>query len=427
MRDLRLSRMVFMATLALLVGSTCEVSFVYAQQLRELKLFEGGTESVVLVVNAALANKISLDQFAKDLGKQGYTVYEKPFGLTKLPELAIETQSLVTTPPAIRSYLAGLYHRTRGHLVGAILIGDLPHAYQFVTLVSSNPKIPSLSEEVISFQYYADLDGIFESSPGYKSPGNRPFSYDVHSGSMDWEIWIGVLPPYKGDLTRTAKAINEYFAKNHAYREGKGNLPRSFLEVNEFYKPTNLEEHNFFLHSLGDGPVAWTPFSNAPSALLYFDSPLWKQTVDQGYSDLSAGVADFTVVDAHGSWLSSGKLDIGWVEKNWIRTFFYWSNGCATGDLDHPVNFLTAVLYSPTSMVLVAKGTTNNSGGMGTNKNGFFGHNIAATLSTGRSFGQAIINHVNVPLLNGFAESREFHFGTAVVLGDPTLQLRLKE
>src|SRR5262249_35424631 len=152
-----------------------------------------------------------------------------------------------------------------------------------------------------------------------------------------------------------------------------------------------------------------------------------KLTVDKGYADLSAGVADFTVVDTHGTWRSSGKLDLGWVERNPIRTVFYWNNGCAVGDLDHADNFLAAGLYSPRSTVLVAKGTTNNSGGMGTNKNGFFGHNVATAMAEGKSFGQAILSHVNVPLLEPWNQSRELHFATPVILGDPTLRLRDKK
>jgi hypothetical protein len=132
-------------------------------------------------------------------------------------------------------------------------------------------------------------------------------------------------------------------------------------------------------------------------------------------------------VGTHGTWRSSGKLDLAWAEKNPIRTVFYWNNACAVGDLDHPDNFLTAVLYNPKSMVLVAKGTTNNSGGMGTNKNGFFGHNIATTMSEDKSFGQAILDHVNVPLLEPWDKDRELHFATSVILGDPTLRLRNKK
>lgn len=48
----------------------------------------------------------------------------------------------------------------------------------------------------------------------------------------------------------------------------------------------------------------------------------------------------------------------------------------------------------------------------------------ATAMSRRMSLGEAILSHVNVPLINPWAESREFHFATAIILGDPTLRLR---
>jgi hypothetical protein len=61
---------------------------------------------------------------------------------------------------------------------------------------------------------------------------------------------------------------------------------------------------------------------------------------------------------------------------------------------------------------------------MGTNSDGFFGHNIATALDAGASIGDAVVGHVNVPLVYPWDGSREFHFATPVLLGDPTLRLR---
>ena len=107
-----------------------------------------------------------------------------------------------------------------------------------------------------------------------------------------------------------------------------------------------------------------------------------------------------------------------------MQTIFFWSNGCATGNLDVPDNFLVSMLYSPTSSVLVAKGTTNNSGGMGNNQNGFFGRNVATAMAEGKGMGDGLLYHVNTPLIYPWSDAREFHFGTPVLLGDPTLTLR---
>ena len=398
-----------------LLGTTTQSPAAGQSQLAERKLVEGGAPSVVLLVSSDLVRSIrpGLDQLATDIGKDGYTVYEKSF---RSP-----------TPLEVRSYLANLYERTEKKLAGAILIGDLPRAYQSVKMTSSNPKFPSKTYEVLSFQYYADLDGGFRSSPDYSSQGRHRFSYDIHEGNLNWEIWVGVLPGYKDDFALTVKALNAYFAKNHAYREGTSKLPRGFLEISEHFKPADAESHASTLKNIRDGQYSWTPFSTAETARIYFDSASQGLTVAQGYADLSEGVADFTVTGTHGNWRSSGQINIEWVEKYPLRTAFFWTNGCAAGDLDHADNFLTAVLYSPKSMAVVAKGTTNDSGGMGTNKSGFFGHNVATSMSSGTSFGKAILDHVNVPLIYPWSEDREFHFATAVILGDPTLRLRRKD
>jgi len=357
-----------------------------------------GDRTVAIIVDPLLVAPIraSLDQFEEDLCASGY--------------VTVESQEDFPNPQELRSYLAGLNGQPGPALAGAILIGDIPHAYQWVILNSTNPDIPSTLEEVISFQYYADLDGVFDKSPDYVSPGGHEFSFDIHSGAYDWEIWVGVLPYYKGNLGFTIEALNRYFAKNHAYRSGFLKRPSTFLQISELQQ--NVDSLRF-------GTYTWSPFSIEPSARLYAGD------VAAGYLDLVNGTSDFTVLDAHGYWGASGQLSIADVEENPVKTVMFWSSGCSIGNLDYPDNFLTSIVYSPTSDVLIAKGTTNNSGGMGNNLNGFYGHNIATAISEGASFGDAVLSHVNVPLLVPWANSREFEYGTPVFIGDPSLKREL--
>lgn len=368
-----------------------------------------GSRSVALLVDPALLQTIQtkLQRFKQDLCAAGYDTVQHGSGFAD--------------PAALRRYLQSLYNTSSGKLAGAILIGNMPHAYQWVKLVPMNPAIPPSAEEVISFQYYADLDGTFTKSAGYSSPGGHQYSYDVHIGSVGWEIWVGVLPTYKRDLLRTAEAINRYLDKNHAYRTGKLTQPNVFLEVDEHASANTIADYNSTMADMRSGTYSWTPYSNSVGARLYFNSPPAGLSVQQGYADLRAGMADFTVTDTHGSWAASGQLTISAVESGPVGTVFFWSNGCATGNLDYWDNFLTSVLYSPTSDVLIAKGTTNDSGGMGNNGNGFFGHNIATALASGASFGHAILSHVNVPLVAPWSGDREYHYASVVILGDPTL------
>lgn len=366
----------------------------------------GCRPTVAIVVDPALDAPTSTTrtQFRNDLHAAGYNV--------------VETVSPFADPVAVRGFLQGLSER---RLRGAILIGDIPKAYQYVEFIPANPALPATTEEVISYQFYSDLDGTFTATPGYVSPGGHAYSYDVHGGNVDWEIWVGVLPLYEGDYEATAVAINRYFTRNHLYRTTGTAIPRAFLEVNEHQSATTMAEHAALLADLQSGPYSWTPWSSAAGAEFFFDSPPAGLTVAQGYVALSSGVADFFHGAAHGSWAAHGQLDIPWAETNPIRTLFFWSDGCAVGDLDQPQNVLTTLLYSTTSEVLVAKGTTNNSGGLGTNTDGFFGHNIATGMEAGKGIGAALVDHVNVPLIWPWSTDREFHYATALLLGDPTL------
>lgn len=375
-----------------------EIGGINTQHDVQSPTFSCGNHSVVLVIDLLLVEPIRayLDQFEADLCDAGYNTIENSAGFAD--------------PAELRSYLQQLHDQPEINPTGAILIGDIPYAYQWVEMTFANPDLDPLREEVISFQYYSDLNGIFAKSPDYVSPGGHEFSFDLHSGEVDWELWVGVLPYYKGNLESTIDALERYFTKNHSFRTGLLSRPNVFLQISE------LQNDVEYLRS---GKYVWTPFATMDNARLYAGD------VSGGYADLEAGVAKFTVVAAHGYWGASGQLSIADVETNPVKSILFWSSGCSIGNLDYDDNFLTSILYSSTSEVLVAKGTTNNAGGMGTNENGFYGHNIATALSNGASLGDAILNHVNVPLIYPWSDNREVHFATPVVLGDPTLKFEL--
>ena len=372
---------------------------------------DGVMPVVAVVVDPQLEPAIreQLRRFEADYCYRGYAV--------------IERATKFASPPELRQYLAGLLTSTSNRLAGAVFVGDFPHAYQWVTSKSSNPSIPSTSEEALSLQYYQDLTGAFSASPGYVSPGGHAYSYDLHIGDVDWEIWVGVLPGYGPTLQEAATNLVRYFDKHHAFVLNGSQLPRAFLQVSEFYSATNIAEYTTFRGWMLNGQYAWTPFSTESGAKIYFDAPVAALSAAQGYTALSGGVADFAVLDAHGYWGASGAFTVARLRSEGVRAYFLWSNGCAVGNLDQPVNWLSEAIYAPSSMVLSAKGTTNNSGGMGTNAAGFFGHNVAQAMANGASVGDALKTHANVPLIFPWSESREFHMGTSVLLGDPTLEL----
>ena len=365
---------------------------------------------VALLVDPRLLGGIraGLDSFEADLCAGGYGVVERTLDQP--------------APPDVRAYLADLFARTAQKLEGAIFIGRTPYAYQSVAFMSGDPGATPRPQEVISFQYYSDLDGEFSASPEYRSPGGHEYSFDVHAGDTDWEIWTAVLPLYRDDETQTVAAVNRYFEKNRRHRSGQSGIPEGFLMITEHYVAKTAAEQANFLNVLRTGQYAWTPLSTAPNASFYFDGPT--VSVEAGYAAMSDGAADLTVVEAHGDYTMSGRISREWVRDHPVRTLVFWTGACSVGNLDYPENFLTEIVYNPTSEVLVGYGSTNDSGGVGTNREGFYGHNIAVRVAAGKNLGQAFLGHVNVPLIPPWDASREYHFALSVFIGDPTLRLR---
>jgi hypothetical protein len=136
-----------------------------------------------------------------------------------------------------------------------------PRAYQWVTSRSSNPSFPATSDEVISYQYYSDLDGVFDSSPTYRFPWRPQLVLRSAHGEVNWEIWTSVLPLYRDSVGLTIQALNRYFAKNLAYRTTPRTIPRAFLQVSEHWDAKTLAEQETFMAQMRDGQFSWTPFS----------------------------------------------------------------------------------------------------------------------------------------------------------------------
>jgi hypothetical protein len=367
---------------------------------------------VVLVVDPELRAGIAerLERFEQDLCAAGYFVFER--------------RSNFATPPELRAYLADLRTRTAKRLQGAYLIGHYPFAYQWVFLKSANPKIPDVKEEVITSQYYEDVDGTFSRSASYMHPKHE-YSWDVHSGNVDWELWVAVLPRFGRDqVGSSVEAINRYFDRNHAFRTGQLTLPRAFMYISELNAAATKTAYGTIKDAFTTGQYAWTPLSAQKSARIYFDSTDPPLSVDQGYDDLTQGVADITILGAHGTWLASGKLTIDWLSAHDVKTFVLWSDACATAVPDRLDHFMDVALYSPTSTLLLAKGAASDASGLGTNKNGFYGHNIAAAIAAGKTVGDGLLAHVNVPLVSPWSDAREFLLAVPILLGDPTIRLR---
>ena len=138
----------------------------------------------------------ALNQYLLDVRAQGYT-----------PTL---TTTAFANAAALRTHLANRYN-TDG-LAGAVFVGDVPVA-QYEIAAHTDWAAETFPIEL----FFQDLDGTW-------TDGNGDGKYDDHTGETAPEIFVGRMVTSK--LTglhsgRTeAGLLNDYFAKNHAYRRG---------------------------------------------------------------------------------------------------------------------------------------------------------------------------------------------------------------
>ena len=171
--------------------------------------------NVAVVVEQGLytggAISAGLTQYLADITAQGYN--------------PILTTNFTTdsAPADLRTHLANQY-ATQG-LAGAVFVGHLP-----VATVYTAGSGDISGEFHPSDLYYTDLDGSWTSSGAH---GYLPDTHTDGSGNVGPEIWLGILTTWNLTLLhpgRTeASLLNDYFAKNHAYRTGAVIVPRTGL------------------------------------------------------------------------------------------------------------------------------------------------------------------------------------------------------
>jgi hypothetical protein len=362
----------------------------------------------------------SLDQWYADLCNDGYNT--------------IEQVNTFANPPEIRLWLQNL-HRG-GSLKGVMLVGDIPHIYQWLEWPGTWYSDP-LYYEAASYEYYSDLDGTFSASPGYHSPVHHAYSFDQHTGNIGWELWVGELPMVgKKDpasmVGRTVEAINRYFAKNHQYRTGQYALQPNYMAFEENYGDVTDQSYPYYIQSMTTGTLSWMPMSNAPDARLYMNitDPAKQQkygyTDTQYLQDLAEGKADFFVHMGHGSYTGMGFVTTDYVQSHPIQTAFYMFGGCDVAQPPEEVgmndNILTEVLYSPLSRVILTQGNKSFGGNLwAANMEGDYGDVVAAMLANGASFGEGMVK-----FSNGAPDPQAFKapiLPSLATMGDPTLQL----
>jgi hypothetical protein len=157
---------------------------------------------IVIIVNDSLYPRIqgAISQYVQDLANEAYS-----------------TQLITTmggTPEDIRNLLIA---QVPNDLIGAVMIGDLAIAWW---------EESSYGEDYPIDLFFTDLNGSWTDT-------NSNGKYDLHTGSVEPDIWVGRLYASRLTYDNEARLINNYFNVNHQYRTGALSLPDKGLVYNE--------------------------------------------------------------------------------------------------------------------------------------------------------------------------------------------------
>jgi hypothetical protein len=334
---------------------------------RTVSLDAAGPEAdkVVLLVEEALNDGITdaLATFRTDLENEGYTV-----------EVWLIDGG---TAADIRSDLIAEYSEG---LTGAICIGDIPTGW-----------VDCGDGEYPVDVYLMDMNGTWTDSD---SDG----LYESYSGGAP-EIWVGRLTPTFLTFGGSAALLNDYFARDHAYRTGALTLPDRALAYEEAF--TGLTGY----------------LGNLYSTVVLRNDPVGT-CADDFKQELLAGYEWVHLISHSSPWGSSfhtgappqgaGTLNNLEVPPLDPHAFFYVLNCCSNGRWTEVDNLANSYIWCDTyGLAVLAQAKVDYT-------NDF--QEYYQTLASGSCLGEAF----RVWLGNNM-----YMEDGAVLLGDPTLRPRL--
>ena len=318
---------------------------------------------VVLVVDGGVYDGISasLATFQADLESEGY---------------AVEIWQVAGgSAEDLRSDLQDEY--TAGGLDGAILIGDIPAGWQ------DN----GYGEYPVDL-FLMDMNGTWTDSDGdglYESNSNE-----------GPEIWVGRLTPTYITAGSSVELLNNYFAKNHAYRMGTLTLPDRALAYEEAFTGLTGYLNNLY----GD-----VTLKNSPSGT----------NADDFREELLNGYEWVHLISHSSPWGSSfhtgapsgggGTFDYFEVNPLDPHAFFYVLNCCSNGrwtEVDNLANgYIWCESYGLAALAQTKVDYTNDF------------QEYYSALAGGSNLGDAYVSWLGNNLYNEDG---------AVLFGDPTLK-----
>lgn len=320
-------------------------------------------EKVVLLVEEEINSDIStsLSTFQADLEAEGYVV-----------EIWLISGG---TAADIRNDLKTEY--TSGDLVGAICIGDIPTGWMDTGF--GEYPVDVFLMDMNGTWNDPDSDGLYESASN-EGP----------------EIWVGRLTPNYMTYGGASEMLNDYFAKNHAYRTGTLFLPDRGLGYEEAF--TGLTQYLDLLY-----PVVVT--KNDP---LGTNADDFKAELMNGYewvhliSHSSPWGSSFHDGSSGGTFNNFEVLPLD------PHAFFYVLNCCSNGRWTEVDNIANSYIWSDSYGLAVLAQTR-------VDYTNYF-QAYYQSLASGNCLGAAY---------RTWLEANMYYARAAVLLGDPTLKPRM--
>jgi len=378
-----------------IVGGTEVKSYVTSDKAVDVELVSQPTGTnltsliILVFVNSTIYDDIkgSLDQYRQDLKNSGF-------------EDAIILNWSEPNASRIRETLQQFY--SNNSLAGTLLIGDLPAAEFEMFTEWDYERFPT-------DLYYMDLDGDWIDN-------DNDGVYDEHTGKMKVapEIWVGRIKASNLGGNDEVSLINNYFNKNHGYRNDVPSLPRRALIYidDDWVNFANMDENSLKLLYNETTVVTDKATTNADD---------YKERLRQGY--------EWVHLRSHGTWnrhqFTVPQGDGGIVYSTEYpeidpNALFYQLFVCSAAKFTEP-DYLAGSIVFKSSHGLLAIGSTKTGSML---MHWTFYDAIANGRTIGDAFKEWFIKWGEGQFgLSGAYTGRKWFYGLTII-GDPTLRLR---
>jgi hypothetical protein len=345
------------------------------------------TSLIVLVfVNSTIYEgvRVSLERYEKDL---------ENFGFEDVIVLNWSESSSIRVRETLQQF------NLNSSLAGALLVGDLPVVEYEMFTEWDYERFPM-------DLYYMDLDGNWTDS-------DRDGVLDTHTGKVAPEIWVGRIKASNlgGDQV---SLINNYFEKNHQYRNGLLSTPRRALLYidDDWINFANMDSYSLELLYSDVTTVTDKATTNASD---------FKKRLKQGY--------EWVHLRSHGTWNRHSFMAYGGEDEVIYSSeyasmnpyaLFYQLFVCSAARYTEP-NYLAGNIVFNTQNGLLAIGSTKLGGML---LFWTFYEAIARGRTIGDAFKEWFVKWGEGKVgISGHFVGRKWFYGLTII-GDPTLRLR---